>query len=132
MTGGFGSSTNISLVSTQYLEVLAFTIYHCEEKEVQWEIIRADGEVEIYSLHTERDYHHSEENQEYPLIGLHFYFWCFFTDCQMLMELSPVDMRYNGAQVMCSFSLPECYNISNDTAPTTIHIQGKDVQNDNY
>ena len=121
--GDYGSSTNISLAGTAYLTVRAVQVYHCREVDVQWEIVRADGEVEIYRAQPQGGYYDLYFYEEFEEEGLFFYVFCFYTDCRMQMTLSPTDLRYNGAQVTCNFSLPEC-NISNITNPTTVNIQG--------
>ena len=120
--GYYGSSTNISLAGTAYLTVLANEVYHCREVDVQWEIVRADGEVEIYSAQPQGDYDDLYFYEEFEEEGLVFSTYCDFY-CRMQMHLSPTDLRYNGAQVTCNFSLLEC-NISNITNPTTVNIQG--------
>ena len=120
--GDHDSSRNISLAGTAYLDVYAGEVYHCREVDVQWEIVRADGEVEIYRAQPQGDYYYSDFNEEFEEEGLVFETYCDIY-CRMQMYLSPTDLRYNGAQVTCNFSLPEC-NISNITNPTTVNIQG--------
>ena len=122
--GDYGSSTNLSLAGNVYLDVLAFDVYRCREVDVQWEIVRADGEVEIYRAQPQGDYYYSDFYEEFEEEGLVFETSCHYDYCQMQMHLSPTDLRYNGAQVTCNFSLPEC-NISTITNPTTVNIQGK-------
>ena len=121
--GYYGSSTNISLAGNVYLTVWADEVYHCREVDVQWEIVRADGEVELYRAQPQGDYYYSYFYKEFEEEGLVFSTYCDIY-CHMQMTLSPTDLRYNGAQVTCNFSLPEC-NISNITNPTTVNIQGK-------
>ena len=121
--GNHGSSRNISLAGTAYLDVWAFDVYHCREVDVQWEIVRADGEVELYRAQPQGGYYYSDFYEEFEEEGLVFETSCNYDYCRMQMILSPTDLRYNGAQVTCNFSLPEC-NISNITNPTTVNIQG--------
>ena len=117
--GDYGSSTNLSLSGNVYLNVRADEVHHCREVDVQWEIVRADGEVELYSAQPQRGYFYSYFNGEGLIFSIHRN----IIYCQMQIHLSPTDLRYNGAQVTCNFSLPEC-NISNITNPTTVNIQG--------
>ena len=121
--GNHGSSRNISLAGNVYLDVRAFHVYHCREVDVQWEIVRADGEVELYRAQPQGDYYYSYFYEEFEEEGLVFETYCDYNYCYMRMHLSPTDLRYNGAQVTCNLSLPEC-NISNITNPTTVNIQG--------
>ena len=121
--GYYGSSTNISLAGNVYLDVWADEVYHCREVDVQWEIVRADGEVELYSAQPQGYYYDLYFYEEFEDEGLVFETSCLYIDCRMRMHLSPTDLRYNGAQVTCNLSLPEC-NISNITNPTTVNIQG--------
>ena len=123
----FGSSTNISLVDSTYLNVWAFDVYHCQEVYVEWEIVRADGEIEVYNATPQGYYYHSYYSEEYPENGLSFSTLCgFLFYCEMRLSLNPTDLRYNGAQFTCIFSLPEC-NTTNITDPTTVNIQGEHV-----
>ena len=91
--GNHGSSRNISLAGTAYLDVLAFHVYHCREVDVQWEIVRADGEVELYSAQPQRGYYYSEFYEEFEEEGLVFETSCDYNYCQMQMHLSPTDLR---------------------------------------
>ena len=124
--GDYGSSRNISLAGNVYLDVLAFDVYHCREVDVQWEIVRADGEVELYRAQPQGDYYDLYFYEEFEEEGLVFSTYCHIY-CHMRMTLSPTDLRYNGAQVTCNFSLPEC-NTSNITSPATVNIQGIFIQ----
>ena len=81
--GDYGSSTNISLAGNVYLDVLAFQVYHCREVDVQWEIVRADGEVEIYRAQPQGDYPYSDFYEEFEEEGLVFETSCYYTDCYM-------------------------------------------------
>ena len=127
----------MSLVGSEYLRVTAEKVYHCQEIYVEWNIVRADGEIEMYNatpqesnysyLHCDEQEYYSylSYSQNYPENGLSFYTYC--SDyCYMELRLSPTDMRYNGAQFTCIFSLPEC-GTTNITDSITIYIQGKFV-----
>ena len=91
----------MSLVgSTAYLEAYADTVYHCQEVYVEWKIVRADGEIEMYNATPQDYYFYLYYSQYYPENGLSFYTYC--SDyCCMELRLSPTDMRYNGAQFTC-------------------------------
>ena len=85
---------------------------------MEWRIVRADDETEVYNVTHQGDYY----NKNYPEMGLFFSTNCGFSGV-MKLELSPTDLRYNGAQITCTFSIPVC-NITRITFPTTINIQG--------
>ena len=93
---------------------------------MEWEIVRADGEIEVYNATPQGDYYYLRYSEEYPENGLSFYARCDYY-CEMRLWLSPTDLRYNGAQFTCNFSLPECGTI-NITDPTTVNIQGEHVK----
>ena len=120
---GYFGSTNISLTDTTYFYVWAYA-YRCQEIYVEWEIVRADGEIEMYNATPVRNYY----SWVYPENGLSFYTYCiyYYYECYMELWLSPTDMRYNGAQFTCTFSLPEC-NTTNITDPVSVKIQGEFV-----
>ena len=124
IAGYYGSSTNISLVDTTYLYVWAYRVYHCQEIYVEWEIVRADGEIEMYNATLQEDSYYYIES--YPEKGLSFHTYC-LSYCDITLSLSPTDLRYNGAQFTCKFSLPECGIIS-VTGPITVNIQGEHVK----
>ena len=116
----------MSLVgSTAYLQARAEEVYHCQEVYVEWEIVRADGEIEMYNATPQEYYSYLRYSEDYPENGLSFYTYC-YDYCHMRVRLRPTDMRYNGAQFTCIFSLPEC-GTTNITDSITIYIQGKFV-----
>ena len=124
IAGYFGSPTNISLVDTAFLYVEAYDAYQCQEIYVKWEIVRADGEIEVYNATPQRDYYYySSYSKDYPENGLSLNTRCDIY-CEMRLWLSPTDMRYNGAQFTCTLNLPEC-GTTNITDPITVNIQGK-------
>ena len=118
-------SINMSLFDNVYLSVLAFDVYRCQEIYVEWNIVRADGEIEMYNAAPQDLLRY---NKEYPEKGLMFYTDCSYNYCHMRLQLSPTDLRYNAAQFTCNFSLPECGTI-NITDPVSVNIQGDDVSN---
>ena len=88
---------------------------------MEWKIVRADGEIEVYNATPQGDYY--SYSKKYPEMGLLFSTECDIFWCVMKLELSPTDLRYNGAQITCTVSIPEC-NITRITLPTAINIQG--------
>ena len=94
---------------------------------MEWEIVRADGVIEVYNATPQGDYYYSHYREDYSTKGLMFDTSCMYfkpDGCYMQLELSPTDLRYNGAQFTCTFSLPEC-NTINITEPITVNIQGE-------
>ena len=91
---------------------------------MKWEIVRADGEIEVYNATPQGDYYYSYYSEDYPENGLSFYTRCRYEYCDMILELRPTDMRYNGSQFTCTLNLPEC-GTTNITDPITVNIQGK-------
>ena len=136
IAGEYVHSTNLSLVGSENLRVTAEEVYHCQEVYVEWNIVRTDGEIEMYNATPQEYYYsyiHCDEpeynsylrySQNYPENGLSFFTRCRNDKCYMRLRLSPRDMRYNGAQFTCTFSLPEC-GTTNITDPITVYIQGK-------
>ena len=94
---------------------------------MEWEIVRADVEIEMYNATPHGDYYYSSYTEEYPENGLLFNTRCDYDYCEMRLRLSPTDLRYNGAQFTCNFSLPEC-GTTNITDPITVNIQGEHVK----
>ena len=96
-------------------------IYDCPEAEAHWEIQRADGETEVYTVLNETYYYGRYD--DLPDRGISFVGFC-YGFCNFHMRISPTDLRYNGAQITGVFNVPECYNSSNITDPMTLNIQG--------
>ena len=93
---------NISLWGSAYLYIELYYLnrYDCQDFEVHWEIQRADGETELYTVLNETYF--NGRNEELVDKGL--YFWgdcCFF---QLLIY--PMDLRYNGAQITGVVDIP--------------------------
>ena len=95
---------------------------------MEWKIVRTDGEIEMYNATPREYYSNLRYSQYYPENGLSLNTYCSanYLYCNMQLRLSPTDMRYNGAQFTCIFSLPEC-GTTNITDSITIYIQGKFV-----
>ena len=110
--------SNISLNGNAAFNMIAYHIY-CPDVKVHWEIQRADGETEMYTVVNET-YHYGR--YDFPDRGLSFFADC-SPRCFLYMTISPTDMRYNGAQITGVFNLPECFNSSNITDPMTLNIQ---------
>ena len=77
--------------------------------EIHLEIQRDDGEIELYPLLNET-YH--AENSEYPDRGLRFLGSCDSTCCFNEIQVSPTDLRYNGAQITGIADIHKCFNIT--------------------
>ena len=108
----------------EYLTVEAEEVYDCQEIYVEWNIVRADGEIEVYNATPQEYSYYLYYGEDYLENGLSFYTSCGYNYCYIELWLSPTDMRYNGAQFTCIFSLPEC-GTTNITDPMTVFIQGK-------
>ena len=104
------------------MEALIYDPYDCRNNEAYWEIERADGEIETFTVLNDDDYHYGR-NEEFPDRGLSFDGFC-HRYCLLYIMISPTDMRYNGAQITGIFNLSECFNSPNITDTTTLNIQG--------
>ena len=115
--------SNISLNGNAefYFIASSIGIYNCRDVEAHWEIQRADGETEMYTVFNET--YRYGRHDDLPDRGLSFHGDC-SRRCFLYMTISPTDMRYNGAQITGVFNLPECFNSSNITDPMTLNIQG--------
>ncbi|CAI8026699.1 hypothetical protein GBAR_LOCUS15312 [Geodia barretti] len=102
----FGFSLNISL----------------NETEILWEIVKPNGEYEVYTVANYSDYRHGRR-ESITERGLSFGGFCDY-DCYVGLTITPTDLRYNGAQITGIVRLPECFNTSNTTNTTTLGIQG--------
>ena len=99
-------------------------IYDCPEFEMQWEIQRANGETEVYTVLN--DAYRYGRDEDIPDRGLYFHGYChpFFLFCSLEIEIRPIDLTYNGAQITGIVNLPECFSTLNTTDPMTLNIQG--------
>ena len=123
-TGTFGPAINISLEGSAYLNMMAYHIgpYICNDYYVYWEILRDDGETEVYTVANQDEYHYGRyETLEDR--GLSFAGYCDF-DYSPRLTITPTDMRYNGAQITGVVNLPGCYTTTNTTNTTVLSIQG--------
>ena len=102
--------------------------YDCPDNEAHWELERADGELEVYTVLNDTYIYGRQE--ELPGTGLLFNGFCHHY-CHLNMEISPTDDRYNGAQITGVFNLPECFNSSNVTDTITLNIQGMNINDHN-
>ena len=130
VAGSYYLTTNWSLFDSAYLRAWAYDVYYCQELYVKWEILRADGDIEMYNTTLQRDYNGTwdvisdyfyEENR---IILLTYFCYYFLGICEITLSFSLTDLRYNGAQFTCILSLPEC-NTTNITDPITVNIQGE-------
>ena len=97
-------------------------MYDCESLEAHWEIVRADGVIETYTVVDYTENRHGR-NKDFPKRGLLTSTSC-HGFCYLYLSIAPTDLRYNEARITCVFNLPECYNTSNATEVTTLRIQG--------
>ena len=123
-TGTFGPTMNISLEGSAYLGIMANRIgsYICNDIGVYWEILRADGELEVYTVANRHEYYHGR----YETLadrGLSFAGYCDL-NCILGLTITPTDIRYDGAQITGVVNLPGCYNATNTTDTTVLSIQG--------
>ena len=117
--GSFSSDTNISLEGSAYYCMYSYNIdcYNCSGVEAHWEIQRADGNIEVYTVLNDTYHYH----RYLPDRGLETDVYCdFFDSCLFVM---PTDLRYNGAQITGVFNLPECFNSPNVTDTITLNIK---------
>ena len=122
--GSFGPTINISLTGSANLRLRSYDIgsYICDNFEVFWKIVRADGETEVYTVANNDEYHYGRRETLYDR-GLTFSGYCDFP-CHPRLTVTPTDLRYNGAQITGVVDLPECFNTSNTTNTTILRIQG--------
>ena len=107
------------------LDASHIDIYDCPELEIQWEIQRANGETEVYTVVNYDTYRHGRD-EDITDRGLYFHAFC-HRYCSLEIEIRPTDMTYNGAQITGIVNLPECFSTSNTTDPMTLNIQGVDT-----
>ena len=123
-----GSSTvtqNISLEGSAsfYFEPYRIDVYDCRDIELHWEIQRADGEKEVYTVLNET--YHYGRSEEFPDRGVDIEGHCHpFIFCVAVITISPTDMRYNGAMITGIVDHLDCFNSSNVTDSFTLNIQG--------
>ena len=125
-----GSSTvtrNISLEGSAsfYFDAHRIDIYDCPDIEVRWEIQRADGEKEVYTIYiyiVNETYHYGRY-VELPDRGVDIGGFC-HGYCEADITISPTDMRYNGAMITGVVDLPQCFNSPHVTESFTLNIQG--------
>ena len=99
--------------------------YDCQEAEILWEIVKPNGDYEIYTVANYSDYRHGR-HETITERGLSFGGFCFpFIECHHRLTITPTDLRYNGAKITGIVRLPECFNTSNTTNTTILRIQGE-------
>ena len=119
----FPSDTNISLEGSAYFYIYGYyiDIHNCSGVEAHWEIQRADGNIEVYTVLNDT-YHYTRYLPDRGLETYTYYdYYYYFDSCLGVM---PTDLRYNGAQITGVLDLPECFNSSNVTDTITLNIQG--------
>ena len=100
--------------------VRTYQDHRCQQKEAQWKIATANGEIDVYTTKLQGDSHDHEESSEN---GIELYTWCKYNYCETQLIISPTHMRYNEALITCNFSLPECGSF-NVTDTSMLNIQG--------
>ena len=118
------SDTNISLEGSVCFYIFAYyiDIHDCSEVEAHWEIQRADGNIEVYTVLN--DTYHYNRYEYLPDRGLELLSDC-YGYCDFYLFVMPTDLRYNGAQITGVFNLPECFNSPDVTDTVTLNIQGR-------
>ena len=93
-----------------------------QDLDAHWKIQRADGEVELYNvLNGTRNF----GSQNYPERVLSFAEYCLKLCCIFDMIVSPIDLRYDGAQITATADHPECYRNCIVSRSLTLIIYGK-------
>lgn len=95
----------------------------CPGFHLRWEVLRADGERELYTTRSETGGNY----EVYMDRGLEIMGYCLEYDpdvCVDYVRITPTDMRYDKAQLTGILDLPQCFGgpIFSDT--TTLNIQG--------
>ena len=76
-------------------------MYRCESLQAHWEIVRADGVIETYTV---VDYTR-ERNEDFRESGLRIDTHCRSIICDLNLSIAPTDLRYNEALITCMFYL---------------------------
>ena len=119
------AEVNVSLGGTAYLDIYT-RIYNCSWSEMNLVIQRADGETERYSnsMSVTGDgrgsfsYISGRWLRIRGYCGYHGLRWC-----DMLIDISPTDFQYDGAQISGGIYLSECFS----TTSITLNIQGRTI-----
>ena len=97
----------------------------CQEAEILWEIVKPDGEYEMYTVANYSDYYYGRRDSITER-GLTFGGICHpHIECNLRLTITPTDLRYNGAIITGIVRIPECFNTSNTTNTTILRIQGE-------
>ena len=120
---------NISLngLTDMYVDVYSYTCL-AYIGEVSLNIVRNDGELEMYSLtnttqnRTGFDFGGNIYNSGLSYAG----HWEFdiLKRCYIRVMIHPMDLQYDGAEITLLVSLPECYITPKTSKVTALHIQG--------
>ena len=122
--GDFGSTIHISLSRNISLKMQAGYVdtYGCIEAEVLWQIEKADREIEVYII---RNHTYYGEFDTFPDQGISLTMdYCSKLYYYYQLTITPIDMRYDGAQITGVVNLLECFSVPNTTITTTFRIQG--------
>ena len=123
--GYFSSDTNISLEGSAHFYMYGYyiDIRNCSEVEAHWEIQRADGNIEMYTVLNDTYHYGRHEYFNLPDRGIELMSYC-HDFCDLDLFVMPTDLRYNGAQITGVFNVPECFNSPYVTDTITLNIQG--------
>ena len=118
-------SVNISLESGAYFNFYAYyvDVYDCPELELHWEILRADGETELYTVVNDTYRYHGWRYEQFTDRGIEIEGYC-YGGCDAYLWINPTDLRYDRAQITAVLDLPGCFNSSNSSDTMTLNIQG--------
>ena len=109
-------------VASFYFDYYRARVSDCPGLNLYWNILRADGETELYTVVNEA-YHYGRE-EEYNDAGIEIYGQC-FSFCESYLWIRPTDQRYDGAQVTAILNIPECSDSPYSSDTITLHIQGQ-------
>lgn len=124
-------SVNVSLGSeARFLfGIYNISILSCTEIDLHWEIMRRDGETELYTVYNKTRNGDQYFVDEYSDRGISIYVDCAFIFCDGVGHVTgavimPMDGRYAGAQVTAVLILPEC-NRRYTSDAMTLNILGQ-------
>ena len=136
MFAEFDREVNLSLNGLINVDMLVYEYgFTCiaDIEDASLEILRYDGELEMYSLTNNTSINHtgygfvfdsagkiSDSGFSYAVICDNSQEYCYFN-----VELRPMDLRYDSSEISLLVYLPECYTTPNISGVTTLHIQGE-------
>ena len=102
------------------MEIYFIDFYECQEAEILWEIVKPNGEYEVFTV---ANYSHYRDGRRETITerGLSFGGFCDF-DCYVGLTITPTDLGYNGAQITGIVRHPGCFTTSKTTNTTILRI----------